>query len=122
MTPSGIKPATGLQHSQFAGWGVGQSAHMTDKNMLVLQSCTDAPRVEHGLCSDTNVQSSGDGSEVSIKIEVEEIRIKEEDEPEVSPQTFHVYLGLPFVIKMFCLTASPYKSTLYGKWKCSVYI
>ena len=104
MTPSGIKPAIGLQRSQFAGWGVGLSAHMTDKNMLVLQSCTDAPSVEHGLCSDTNVQSSGDGSEVSIKIEVEEIRIKEEDEPiaisfssikdepEVSPQTFHLYL------------------------------
>ena len=83
---------------------MGQSAHMTEKNMLVLQSFTDARRIEHGLRSDTNVQSSGDGSEVSIKIEVEEIRIKEEDEPiaisffsikdepEVSPQTFHLYL------------------------------
>ena len=75
---------------------------MTDKNTLVLQSCTDVPGVEHGLCSDTSVQSSGDGNEVmSIKIEGEEIHIKEEDEPiaisfssvkdetEVSPQTCH---------------------------------
>jgi hypothetical protein len=54
---------------------------MTDKNMLVLQSCTDALRIEHGLHSFTNVQSSSDGSEVSINIEVEETRIKEEDEP-----------------------------------------
>jgi len=81
-----------------------QGAHMTDKNMLVLQSCRDALRVEHGLHSFTNVHSSGDGSEVSINIEVEEIHIKEEDkpiaisfssikdEPEVSPQTFHLYL------------------------------
>jgi hypothetical protein len=73
--------------------------------MLVLQSCTNAPRVELGLRSDTNVQSSGDGNEVSIKTEVEEIRIKDDDEPiatsfpeikyepEVSPQTFHLYLG-----------------------------
>jgi hypothetical protein len=94
---------------------MGQSAHTTDKNMLVLQSCTDAPRVEHGLRSDTNVHSV-DGNEVSIKTEVEEVRIKEEDEPitisfseikaepELSPQTFHLYLRLPFVIKMFCLS------------------
>ena len=55
---------------------------MTDKNTLVLQSCTDAPRVEHGLCIATSVQSSGDGNEImSIKIEDEEIHIKEEDEP-----------------------------------------
>ena len=79
--------------------------HMTDKNTLVLQSCTDAPRVEHGLYIDTSVQSSGDGNEViNIKIEGEEIHIKEEDEPivmsfssindepEVSPQTLHQYL------------------------------
>jgi len=46
---------------------------MTD-NTLVLHSCTDAPRVEHDLCSDTSVQSSGDGNDViSIKIEGEEI-------------------------------------------------
>jgi len=75
---------------------------MTDKYTLVLQSCTDVPGVEHGLCSDTSVQSSGDGNGVmSIKIEGEEIHIKEEDEPiaisfssvkdepEVSPQTLH---------------------------------
>jgi hypothetical protein len=43
---------------------------MTDKYMLVLQSCTDALRAVHGLCSDTSVQSSVDGNEVvSIKIE-----------------------------------------------------
>jgi hypothetical protein len=75
---------------------------MTDKNTLVLQSGTDAPGVEHGLCSETSVRSSDDGIEViSINIEGEEIHIKEEvepiaisfssikDEPEVSPQTFH---------------------------------
>ena len=85
----------------FCG-GRGQSAHMTDKNTLVLQSCTDAPRVEHGLYSETNEWSSDDSNEgMSIKIEEEEICIKEEDEPiamsfssikdesEVSPQTFH---------------------------------
>jgi hypothetical protein len=84
---------------------------MTEQNILVLQSCTDAPRVEHGLCSETNVQSSDDSIEViSIKIEEEEIHIKEEvepiaisfssikDEPEVSPQTFLPYLRLPSVI------------------------
>jgi hypothetical protein len=87
---------------------------MTDKYTLVLQSCTDAPRVEHGLCSETSVQSSDDSIEViSISIEGEEIRIKEEDEPiaisfssvkdepEVSPQTFHWYLRLPSVIMLF---------------------
>ena len=97
---------------------VGQSAHITDKNTLVLQSGTDAPRVEHGLFSETSVWSSDDSIEViSINIEGEEIHIKEEvipialsfssikDEPEVSPQTFHWYLGLPSVIMVFlCLT------------------
>ena len=91
---------------------------MTDKNTLVLQSCTDAPRVEHGLCSETSVRSSGDSNEVmTIKMEGEEIHIKEDDEPipvlsssvkaepEVSPQTFHQYLGLQSVIMVFlCLT------------------
>ena len=106
---------------------------MTNKNTLVLQSCTDAPRVEHGLCSDTSVQSSGDGKEV-IKFEGEEIHIKEEDEPiaisfssvkdelEVSPQTFNQYLELPSVIVTFCLSAFPQKPTPYGEWKCAVYI
>ena len=78
---------------------------MNDENTLVLQSCTDAPRVEHGLCNETSVRSSDDSIEViNIKIEGEEIHIKEEDEPiaisfssikdepEVSPQTFHRYL------------------------------
>ena len=91
-----------------------QSAHITDKNTLVLQSCTDAPRVEHGFCSKSNVWSSDDNNEVmSIKIEEEEIHLKEEDEPiaiscssvkdepEVSPQTFHRYLGLPSVTMPF---------------------
>jgi hypothetical protein len=87
---------------------------MTDKNTLVLQSCTDVPRVEHGLCSETSVQSSDDSNEViSIKIEEEqEIHTREEgepiaisfssikDEPEVSPQTFHRYLRLPSVIML----------------------
>jgi hypothetical protein len=80
---------------------------MADKNTLVLQSCTVAPRVEHGLCSETSVRSSDDTNEViSINMEGEKIHIKEEDEPiaissspikeepEVSPQTFHRYLGL----------------------------
>ena len=85
--------------------GVGHSAHVTDKNMLVLQSCTVALSVEHGLCSETSVQSADDSNEViTIKIVGEVVRIKEEDEPiaisfssikeepEVSPQTFHQYL------------------------------
>ena len=90
---------------------------MTDKNMLVLQSCTDTPRVEHGLYSEKSEWSSDDSNEfMSIKIEEEEICIKEEDEPiavsfssikdepEVSPQTFHRYLRLPSVIMPFvCL-------------------
>ena len=94
------------------------SVHMSDKNPLVLQSCTDALRVEHGLCSETSEWSSDDSNEVmSIKIEEEEeIYIKEEDEPitisfssikdepEVSPQTFHRYLRLLSVIMPFvCL-------------------
>jgi len=97
--------------------GVFQSTHITYKNTLVLQSCTVAPRVEHGLCSETSVRSSDDSKEfISIKIEEEEIHIKEEVEPiavshssikeesEVSPQTFHRYLGLPSVIMPFvCL-------------------
>ena len=108
---------------------------MTDKNTLVLQSCTDAPIVEHGLCSDTSVQSSGDGNEVmGIKIEAEEICVKEEDEtivipfssindePEVSQQTFHQYLELPSVIVVFRLSDFPHKSTPYGERKCSVCI
>jgi len=90
---------------------------MTDKNTLILQSCTDAPRVEHGLCSEARFQSSDDSIEaISINIEGEEIHLKEEvdpiaisfssikHEPQVSPQTFHRYLGLPFVIMPFvCL-------------------
>ena len=91
---------------------------MTDKNMLVLQSRTDALRVENGLCSETSVRSSDDSKElISIKIEEEEIHIKEEvepiavscssikEEPEVSPQTFHRYLRLPSIIMPFvCLS------------------
>jgi len=90
---------------------------VTDKNTLVSQSCTDAPRVEHGLCSEASVCSSDDSNEViSIKIEGEELHIKEEaepiaiscssvkDEPEVSPQTFRQYLRLPPVLMPFvCL-------------------
>jgi len=63
------------------------------------------------------VQSCDDSNEViSIKIEEEqEICIRQEDEPiaisfssikdepEVSPQTFHWYLGLPYVIVLFSL-------------------
>jgi len=114
---------------------VGQSVHMTDKNTLVLQSCTVALSVEHGLCSKTIVPSSGDGNEViTLKIVGEVVRIKEEDdpiaisfssvkdEPEVSPQTFHHYLGLPSAIVPFCLSAFPHKSGPCGEWKWSVYI
>jgi len=84
---------------------VAQSVHMTDKNTLVLQSCTVALRAEHGLCSETSVQSSDDSNEViTVKIVGEAVHIKEEvepialsfssikDEPEVSPQTFQQYL------------------------------
>jgi hypothetical protein len=107
---------------------------MTDMNMLVLQSCTVALSVERGLCSETSVPSSGDGSEViTLKIVGEVVRIKEEvdpiaisftsikDEPEVSPQTFYQYLVLPSVILPFCLSAFPHKSAPFGEWKCSVY-
>ena len=90
---------------------------MTDKNTLVLQNCTDAPKVERGLSSETSVWPSDDTIEViNIRTDREEIHLKEEvdpiaisissikDEPEVSPQTFHWYLGLPFVIMPFvCL-------------------
>ena len=56
--------------------------HMTVKNTLVLQRCTDAPRVEHGLCGETSVWSSDNSNEaISINIEGEEIHIKEEAEP-----------------------------------------
>jgi hypothetical protein len=64
------------------------------------------------------VQSADDSSSVvSFKIEEEEIQIKEEedplaipissikDEPEVSPQTFHQYIGLLSVMLPFCLPA-----------------
>ena len=90
---------------------VVQSAHITDKNTSVLQSSTDAPRVEHYFCSETSVWCSDD-KVVSINIEGEEIHLKEEvepfssikDKPQVSPQTFHWYLGLPSVIVPFvCL-------------------
>jgi len=77
---------------------------MTDKNMFVLQSCTVALSVEHGLCSETSVQSADDSNEViTIKIVGDVVHIKEEeepiaisfssvkDEPEVSPQTFHQF-------------------------------
>jgi len=95
---------------------------MTDKNTLVLQSCTVALSVEHSLCKETSVPSSGDGNEViTLKIVGEVVHIKEEadpiaisfssikDEPEVSPQTFHHYLGLPSVIVVFCLSAFQHK-------------
>src|SRR5215469_11667765 len=109
------------------GRGGGQSAHMADKNTLFLQSCTVALTVQHGLCSETSVRSSDDSNEViSVKIEGEEICIKEEDdpiatsvssikdEPEVSPQTFHWYLRLPSVI--MALSAFPHKSAPCGEW------
>jgi hypothetical protein len=80
---------------------------MADNGMLVLQSCTVALRAEHGLCSKTSVQSSDERNEIfTIKIVGDLVRIKQEDEPiaisfssikdepEVSPQTFHQYLGL----------------------------
>jgi hypothetical protein len=107
---------------------------MNGKNTLVLQSSTDGESVEYGLCSEGGVQSSDDSSEVmSIKIEEEEIQIKEEDEPvaiafpsikdepEVSPQTFHQYIGLLSVIMPFCLPAFPHKSAHCGIWKLCVF-
>jgi hypothetical protein len=81
------------------------------------------------------VHSCDDGNEVvCIKIVGEVVRIKEEDEPiaisfssikeepEVSLQTFHQYLGLPSVIVVICLSAFPHKPAAYGEWKWSVYI
>ena len=107
----------------------------TDKNTLVLQSGTDAPRVEHGLCSETSVRSCDDVIEViSINIEGEEILIKGEVEPiaiscssikvepEVNPQTFHRYLGLPSVIMLYCLSSFALKAAPCGEWKWSVNI
>jgi hypothetical protein len=95
---------------------------MTDKDTLVLQSCTVALKGEHGLCREKSVPSSGDGNEViTLKIVGEVVRIKEEDdpiaisftsiknEPKVSPHTFHHYLGLPSVIVLICLSAFPHK-------------
>jgi hypothetical protein len=92
---------------------------MTVKNTLVLQSCTVAPRLQHGLFSETSVRPSDDSIEViSINIEGQEVRIKEEvdpllmsfssikDEPEVSPQTFHWYLRLPSVIMLLSVCLS----------------
>jgi hypothetical protein len=117
------------------GFGVGQGVHMTDTNMLVLQSCTVALSDERGLCSETSMPSSSAGNDViTLKIVGEVVRIKEEvdpiaisfnsikDEPEVSPQTFQHYLGLPCVIVSFCLSAFPHKSAPCSEWKCSVYI
>jgi hypothetical protein len=67
----------------------------------MLQSCTVAQRVEHGLGGQRSVHSSDDSDEVTtIKIVGEAVHIKEEAEPiaisfssikderEVSPQTF----------------------------------
>jgi len=51
-------------HRFFGAEGGEQCVHMTDRNTLVLQSCTDAPRVERGLCSETGVLSS----DVSIEV------------------------------------------------------
>jgi hypothetical protein len=74
--------------------------------------------VEHGLCSKTSVHSSDDSNEIfTTKIVGDLLCIKEEDEPiaisfssikeepEVSPQAFQQYLGLPSVIMLFCLLA-----------------
>ena len=107
---------------------------MTDKNTLVLQSCTDAPRVEHGLSGETSVRSSDVSNEViTTKVEGEELHIKGEaeliaipcssikDEPEVSSQTFHQYLRLPSVIMLYSLSAFPHKSAPYGEWKWPCY-
>ena len=108
---------------------------MTDLGTLVLQSCTVALTAEHGLCSETTVQASGDSNEViAIKIVGEAVHIKEEDEPiaisfssikeepEVSPQTFHQCLGLPSVIMPFYLSTFPHKSASYGEWNWHIYI
>jgi hypothetical protein len=81
------------------------------------------------------VQSADDSSSVvGFKIEEEEIQIKEEedplaipicsikDEPEVSPQTFHQYIGSLSVILPFCLPAFTSKPAHCGNWKWSVYL
>jgi len=61
----------------WGGVGLGQCVPMTDKNTLVLQSCTVALSVERGLCRETSVPSSGDGKEViTLKIVWEVVRIK----------------------------------------------
>jgi hypothetical protein len=89
---------------------------MTDDGMLVLQSCTVPLTGEYSLCGETSVQSCSDGTAEIRVIIKEEIHIKEEDEPitmssssikeepEVSRQTFHQYLGLPSVNVPFCLS------------------
>jgi hypothetical protein len=90
--------------------------------MFVLQSCTVTLTAEHGFCNQTAVQSADGSNAVSSITEQEEIHIKEEedplaipipsikDEPEVSPQTFHQYIGLLSVILPFCLPAFTHKS------------
>jgi hypothetical protein len=91
------------------GGGVGSvrhSVHVTDKNTFVLQSCTVPLTVDHGLCSETDVQCLDDSNAViSIKIEQEEpIAVSYssiKDEPEVSPQIFQQYIGLLSVIMPF---------------------
>ena len=55
---------------------------MSDNGTYVFQSCRVALSVEHGLCSETSVQTADDSNEVStIKIVGDVVRIKEEDEP-----------------------------------------
>jgi hypothetical protein len=89
--------------------------------MLVLQNCTVRLTAEHGLCNQTAVQSADGSNAVSSVTGEEDIRIKEveepfallfsiEDEPEVSPQTFHQYIGLLSVMLPFCLPAFTHKS------------
>jgi hypothetical protein len=90
--------------------------------MFVLQNCTVRLTAEHGLCNQTTVQSADGSNAVRVITTGEEqIRIKEEeqpiallssikDEPEVSPQTFHQYIGLLSVIFPFCLPAFTHKS------------
>ena len=119
---------------------------MYDKNTVLLQSYTDVQSVECGSSSEGGEEYCDDSSEggeeycgdskgeMSIKIEEEEMQIKEEeepiaiafppikDEPEVSPQTFHQYIGLLSVIMSFCLPAFPHKSAHCVVWKLSVYI
>jgi hypothetical protein len=84
------------------------------------------------LCSEGGEQSADSSSVVSFKIEEDEIQIKEEeepiallstikDEPEVSPQIFHQYIGLLSVILPFSLLPL-LKSTDCVKWKWSVYM